>query len=433
MPNVCFYFQVHQPYRIRPYGVLDIGSGLTYFDEEKNRLTCQKVAEKCYLPANRLLLELIKRHQGRFKIAYSISGVALDQFAEYTPEVLTSFKELAATGHVEFLAETYYHSLASIFDADEFREQVQLHLNTVRSHFKVTPTAFRNTELIYSNHIAKLVEELGFRVMLTEGADHVLHGRSPNWVYAPQGARGMKLLLKNYKLSDDLAFRFSERRWPEWPLTPEKFAHWVHTAAEHEHTVNLFMDYETFGEHQWADTGIFEFLEALPNAILAHPHFRFATPSMVAREYEPVAGLDIPTPISWADIERDLSAWIGNPMQDGAIAWVYKLGAQVKVARDPQLLDQWRRLQTSDHFYYMCTKFWADGDVHKYFSCYDTPHEAYVYLGNVLADLELRLAETGKARRATAKPKLRPSRPTATKRAAATKRPPQPRKRLVVV
>jgi alpha-amylase len=388
MTSICFYFQVHQPYRMRPYQVLDIGTDTPYFNDAANREICKKVAEKCYLPTNALMLELLKKDPD-FRIAYSISGVALEQFEEYAPEVLASFKKLAATGQVEFLAETYYHSLAAIYDVDEFKSQVELHKKALKRHFGITPTAFRNTELIYSDAIAAMVEHMGFKVMLTEGADHILGWRSPNFVYQPAGCTKMKLLLKNYKLSDDIAFRFSDRTWKDYPLTTDKFTHWVHQLAGQADTVNFFMDYETFGEHQWSDTGIFDFLRTLPANLKKHPEFTFATPSTVAAKYPVKAELSIPNPISWADQERDLSAWVGNPMQDGAIAWVYKLGEQIKATKDTDLIHKWRKLQTSDHFYYMCTKFWSDGDVHKFFSNYDTPHEPYVYIGNILTDLEM--------------------------------------------
>jgi len=396
MPSVCFYFQVHQPYRMRHYPIFDIGESPNYFDDKANREICEKVASKCYRPTNALMLELVKRYPGAFKISYSISGVALEQFAEYTPDVLESFQALAATGQVEFITETYYHSLAALFNAGEFREQILKHQETVKHYFGKKPTTFRNTELIYSNGIADMVEDLGFKTMLTEGVDRVLGWRSPNFVYEPWNGRGMKLLLKNYKLSDDIAFRFSQRSWKDWPLTTEKFADWVHAVDGGGDTINLFMDYETFGEHQWADTGIFEFMRALPEAIWRHPSFNFATPSEVATMYPPVAKVDIPEAVSWADEGRDLSAWLGNPMQDASIAWVYKFERQIKDSGDAHLLHQWRKLQTSDHFYYMCTKYWSDGDVHKYFSAYDSPHDSYVIMSNILTDLEIRLKKTPK-------------------------------------
>lgn len=378
---------------MRHYRVFDIGESGEYFDEAKNREICRKVADKCYLPANALMLELIQRYNGAFKIAYSISGVALEQFAEYTPEVLDSFQRLVATGHVELLTETYYHSLAALFNPTEFREQVELHRRTTQHYFGVTPRIFRNTELIYSNGIADMVEDMGFAGMLTEGVDRILAWRSPNFVYEPFNGRGMKLLLKNYKLSDDIAFRFSQRSWSGWPLTSEKFAKWVHETDGAADTINLFMDYETIGEHQWEDTGIFDFFRSLPEAIWRHPQFGFATPSEVIAATPSLAKIDIPDSISWADTERDLSAWLGNPMQDNAIAWVYKFENELKSLNDEHLLHQWRKLQTSDHFYYMCTKYWSDGDVHKYFSVYDSPHDSYVIMSNILTDLEIRLKE----------------------------------------
>lgn len=403
MPSVCFYFHVHQPYRMAPYRVLDIGTDASYFDTKQNLDVLRKVAQKCYLPANALMLELIKKYPRKFKIAYSISGVVLEQFEQYAPEVLKSFKALAATGQVEFVAETYYHSLAAIFDPAEFTSQVKLHMRALRRHFQVTPHIFRNTELIYSNQIAELVEDLGFKAMLTEGADHVLGWRSPNHVYEPVNGRGMKLLLKNYKLSDDIAFRFSDQSWNEHPLSTKKFASWVHALNGSAETINLFMDYETFGEHQWEHTGIFDFMRNLPGEILKHKGFSFATPSEVIKKYKSVATLDIPTPISWADQERDISAWLGNPMQDGTAAWVYRLGKQVLATKDEDLIDRWRKLQTSDHFYFMCTKFWSDGDVHKYFSAHESPHQAYAFMGNILTDLEM-LTEARAPRKRGRKP-----------------------------
>lgn len=376
---------------MRHYPIFDIGESSEYFDEKANREICQKVARKCYLPTNKLMLELIKQYPGKFKIAYSISGVALEQFEEYAPEVLESFKKLVATGQVELITETYYHSLAALFNAEEFRTQIKKHQTAIKRHFGVTPTTFRNTELIYSNGIADMVEDLGFKTMLTEGVDRILGWRSPNFVYEPENGRGMKLLLKNYKFSDDIAFRFSQQTWKDWPLTTEKFANWLHQVDGGGDTINLFMDYETFGEHQWEETGIFKFMEELPAALLSHSQFDFATPSEVSARYPSVAKVNIPETISWADTERDLSAWLGNPMQDASIAWVYSFEKQLKELGDEDLLHQWRKLQTSDHFYYMCTKYWSDGDVHKYFSVYETPHQSYVIMSNILTDLEIRL------------------------------------------
>lgn len=388
--NVCFYFQVHQPYRIRPYTVFDVGHRHDYFDENKNRAIMEKVAQKCYLPTNQLMLELLHQHS-EFKISYSISGVALEQFENYKPEVIDSFRRLVETGRVELLSETYYHSLAFLYSHDEFVQQVAQHKAKLQSLFGVTPTTFRNTELIYNNELAHVVDGLGYKAILAEGADHVLDWRSPNFVYAAPTAPDIKLLLKNYKLSDDIAFRFSNKLWNEYPLTVDKYAGWL--SDSQGDTINLFMDYETFGEHQWADSGIFEFLRALPAAVGRYQHLQFATPSEVAANHEPVSGLDIHHLISWADMERDLSAWLGNKMQQSALKEIFGLETDLRVLQsaDPAVLDDWHKLLTSDHFYYMCTKWFSDGDVHKYFNPYDSPYDAFLTYMNVLNDLIIRV------------------------------------------
>ncbi|MBI2343067.1 MAG: alpha-amylase [Deltaproteobacteria bacterium] len=395
MIAVCCYFQVHQPFRLRKdYRFFDIGLHHQYDDDATNRAIIQKVAAKCYLPANAIMRELIDRHEGAFRISYSLSGVALEQFARYAPEVLESFQALVATGCVELLGETYYHSLAFLFSPQEFRAQVAAHREKVRECFSVDPCdTFRNTELIYNNALAAAIEQLGYRVILTEGADHILGWRNPNFVYQPAPSYRLRLLLKNYKLSDDVAFRFSNRDWDEFPLNAEKYARWITATAGNGEVINLFMDYETFGEHQWADTGIFEFLRHMPGEILKHPDFVFRTPREVAMYYPPVAKIDIPYTISWADIERDTTAWLGNPMQDSAAEYLYSLERAVHDSHDVALIHDWRKLQTSDHYYYMCTKWFSDGDVHKYFNPYDTPHQAYVTYTNVLNDIRERLRQ----------------------------------------
>ena len=389
MPSVCFYFQVHQPYRLRRYSVFDADP--YYFDEYNNAEICRKVARKCYLPANQLMLELIRRYEGRFRISYSITGVTIDQLAAYCPDALESFRALAATGCVELLAETFYHSLAFLYSRDEFREQVMAHAAKTEEVFGYRPTVFRNTELIYNNDLAHYVEGMGYEAILGEGADHVLGYRSPDYVYVPHGAERIRLLLKNYRLSDDIAFRFSNRQWKEWPLTAEKFGGWVDQVNGNGFVVNLFMDYETLGEHQWEDTGIFNFMQKLPEVIFRHPDNNFLTVSEAARTYEPAGAVDVPHMVSWADVERDLSAWLGNAMQSNALQELYRLEKQVKDSGDPVLLHDWRRLQTSDHFYYMCTKWFADGDVHKYFNPYESPYDAYINFMNVLDNLRARL------------------------------------------
>lgn len=385
---------------MRKYRVFDVGQNSSYFNDESgtsldNKAIIKKVANKCYLPANAVLLENIKRNP-EFKVSFSISGVALEQFEKFAPEVIDSFKKLVQTGNVEILSETYYHSLASIYSPDEFANQVKLHRKKIRDLFGVTPTVFRNTELIYSNEIAKLAEGMGFKGILAEGADHVLGWRSPAFVYKPLGTENIKLLLKHYRLSDDIAFRFSQQSWEGWPLTAPKFADWVSSHNGNGQTINLFMDYETFGEHQWEDTGIFEFLRYLPEEILKNPDNNFATPSETIDRYEAMGELDVPYYVSWADTERDLSAWMSNDLQKEALEAVYNLGKEIIFIDDLELIEDWRRLQTSDHFYYMCTKWWNDGDVHKYFSPYESPYEAFIAYMNVLQDMRLRLDEAKK-------------------------------------
>lgn len=394
MISICMYFQVHQPMRLdQGYTFFDIGRRHLYRDENANREILLKVAHKCYLPANRLMLDLIREFDGRFRISYAITGVAMEQFQEFCPEVLESFRELAATGCVEFIGETHYHSLAFLFSREEFRRQVIMHGRVLEDFFGSRPVTFRNTELIYNNDLALEVEKMGYKVILAEGADQSLGWRSPNFIYQPSGCCKLKALLKNYRLSDDVAFRFSDRNWNEWPITTEKYARWVHAVAGSGETVNLFMDYETLGEHQWADTGIFQFFRNLPGSILTHPDFRFQTPAEVAARLDPVAQLDVPHFTSWADLERDVTAWLGNPMQDQAAELAYRLERDVLATGDDDLIANWRELLTSDHFYYMCTKWFSDGDVHKYFNPYETPHQAFITYMNALNDLALRVTE----------------------------------------
>ncbi len=388
MTSICFYFQVHQPFRLKPYHFTEIGEQHFYEDYQKNKDILDKVATKCYLPTNQKMLELIRQHKGKFRISYSISGVALEQFEQFRPDVLASFKELADTGCVEFLSETHFHSLSYLFSKDEFHRQIMKHYWTVRRLLGVTPSVFRNTELIFNNELAKTVAEMGFKGMVAEGVDRILEGRTPNHVYNTPGNSEFGLLLKNYKLSDDIAFRFSNPAWEEHPLTVTKYASWLHSHAGEAEIINLFMDYETFGEHQWEDSGIFEFLQHLPEAIMSHPDFQFRTPSEILTAYPARDSYDAPYFTSWADTERDLSAWMENKMQQHAMHRVYGLEKEIKLINDPDLLNVWSRLQTSDHFYYMSTKYWSDGDVHKYFSPYESPYDAHIYYMNVLSDLE---------------------------------------------
>ncbi len=402
MPKVCFYFQVHQPLRVKKFRIFDIGKDNSYFSDDSetplnNRLILEKVASKCYLPANNLMLELLNSYP-EFKVSYSLSGVFLEQAEKFKPEVVDSFKRLIDTGRVELLDETYHHSLSFLYSPAEFRRQVQLHKRKIRDIFGVTPEVFRNTELIYNNDLALEVESLGYKGILAEGADHILGWRSPNFVYSPKGTKNIKLLLKNYHLSDDIAFRFSSRDWNEYPLTSEKFARWISELNGSAEVVNLFMDYETFGEHQWDDTGIFEFLKNLPGRILENPDNGFVTPTEAVQKLPPRDELDIPHFISWADTERDLSAWLSNSMQQDAMKKLYELEQLILELGDQKLINDWRNLSTSDHFYYMCTKWFSDGDVHKYFNPYKSPYDAFIAYMNVLVDLKLRAENLKKSR-----------------------------------
>lgn len=380
--SVCFYFQVHQPYRIRRFTVFDIGKTASYFDESVNKDIIQRVAKECYLPMNELILKHIKKKG--IKVAFSITGCALEQFSKYAPEVIQSFKELAATGNVEFLSETYYHSLSSLYSPDEFVEQVQLQSDAIYSMFDHVPKVFRNTELIFSNKLAQDIEKMGFKGVLSEGADYVLDSASPNYVYSAKETRNLKLLLKNYILSDDLAFRFSDVNWTEWPLKVSKYQKWLQEAEGD--VVNLFLDYETFGEHQKKDTGILYFMDQFFDEV----DLSFMTPSEAIDKYEVAGSLDVALPISWADSERNLSAWVGNKMQNSAVQSLFGLEHDVKSMHDQNLLDVWRKMQGSDHFYYMCTKWFNDGDVHKYFNPFESPYEAFIAFMNIVNDLKER-------------------------------------------
>jgi len=391
MRTICLYFQIHQPFRFRRYRFFDIGSQSYYYDDYMNESIMRKVADKCYLPTNKIMLDLIKMHEGKFKVAYSISGTAIDQFELYAPEVIESFKKLANTGCVEFLSETYSHSLASLSNREEFEKQVVKHKEKIKQLFKTEPVVFRNTELIYSDEIGAMIADMGYKAMITEGAKHILGWKSPNYLYYNAINPKLKVLLKNFKLSDDIAFRFSNKSWAEYPLTVEKYVSWIKAIDKKEETVNLFMDYETFGEHQWAETGIFEFLKAFPAAIFKNTKFTFSTPSEVVNSLQPVAPVHVPHAISWADEERDLTAWLGNELQWQAFGKLYELQDKVKMVNNPKLQKDFDYFQVSDHFYYMSTKFFSDGEVHSYFNPYDSPYEAFINYMNILSDFEIRL------------------------------------------
>ena len=385
--SLCLYFQVHQPTRLRLYRFFDIGKDSHYYDDFANRTILRRVAQKCYLPMNELLLEAIKANKGALKVAFSISGSLMEQLDRYAPEVLDSFRALAETGCVEFLSETYYHSLAALGNPVEFRRQVLKHREAVEQYFGVTPKAFRNTELIYNNNIGKMVADLGFNTMLTEGARHIMGWKSSNYVYGNADAPKLRLLLRNYSLSDDIAFRFGNGG-----ITADTYVQWLKKAiAEGGDVVNLFMDYETFGEHQKAETGIFEFMRSLPAAVIADGTFQFVTPSEATKKSRPVANLDVPETISWADEERDVTAWLGNELQQDAFNKLYAQYEKLSLLEDPALWNDFGHLSESDHFYYMCTKFFSDGEVHKYFNPYDTPYEAFINYMNVLSDFIIRV------------------------------------------
>jgi alpha-amylase len=390
---ICFYFQVHQPFRLKRYRFFDLGHDHYYYDDFSNESIMRKVANKCYIPANKIILDLIQKHKGKFKVAYSISGLAINQFRLYAPEVLESFRALANTGMVEFLAETSSHSLASLKSRSEFERQVELHKEMLKEHLGYEATSFRNTELIYSDEIGSWVADMGFKSILTEGAKHILGWKSPNFLYCNAINPRLKVLLRNFVLSDDIAFRFSNKDWIEWPLTADKYASWANKLAPTSEVLNVFLDYETFGEHNWKESGIFDFLNALPSAILKKTPFRFMTPTEVADSLQPVSAINIHSPISWADEERDITAWLGNELQVAALDKLYSLSRKVNKCEDQQIKKDWTYLQSSDHFYYMATKFFSDGLVHAYFNPYETPYDAFMNYMNVLSDFEIRLKQ----------------------------------------
>lgn len=397
---IVLYMHVHQPYRIRHYTMFDTATKHDYFeaeyeDQESNERILHKVAEKSYIPTNARLLELLERHP-EFKISLSITGTVIEQLERWSPQALQSFKDLCATGQVEIVAETYHHSLAFFYSRAEFEMQVKMHKDKVMQVFGQTPQVFRNTELCYNNDVAYWADKAGYKGVLAEGWDPILDWRSPNFVYRPSYTNQIRLLMKNYKLSDDIAFRFGDQKWSEWPLTADKFANWLN-ADPNATNFNLFMDYETFGEHQWEESGIFGFLSHLPGEWLKTAGNTFMTVSEVIDHNEPVDVIDVPDTITWADTERDLSAWLGNGLQTSSIAALYGLQEDIIRSGDFNLIEDWRRLQTSDHFYYMCTKYFNDGDIHAYFSPYKTPYEAYINFMNAYHDLKFRLSEKGVA------------------------------------
>lgn len=402
MKTVCLYFQVHQPWRLKKYRFFNMGKDHNYLDDLSNRSIMQKVARQCYLPMNALLLKLIQENKGKFRCSFSITGIAVEQFKAYCPEVLDSFKALAATGCVEFLGETYSHSLAALASKEDFTEQVKLHTAMIKKEFGQKPSAFRNTELIYSDEIGAMVSELGFKTMLAEGARHILGWKSPNYVYANAIDQKMRLLLRNYKLSDDIAFRFSNQGWDEYPLTADKYVSWLASEETPGEVVNLFMDYETFGEHQGAETGIFDFMKALPKVALG-AGVEFATVSEAAKKFQPVSVLHCPHVMSWADEERDITAWLGNELQNEAFSKLYAMKEKIAKLKSADFDYVWNFLQTSDHFYYMATKWLSDGDVHSYFNPYDSAYDAFINYMNVLSDFQIEVEKALEAKAAARK------------------------------
>jgi len=388
---ICLYFQVHQPFRLKRYRFFDIGHDHYYYDDFSNESIMRKIADKCYLPANNVILDLIQKHKGKFKVTFSLSGLAISQFRLYAPEVLDSFRKLAETGMVEFLAETNSHSLVSLRSRSEFERQVNNHKEMLKEFLGVEATSFRNTELIYSDTIGSWVADMGFKSIMTEGAKHVLGWKSPNFLYCNSLNPRLKVLLRNFVLSDDIAFRFSNRDWNSWPLTADKYASWINKLASKSELINIFLDYETFGEHNWKETGIFDFLGHMPGAVLKKALFKFMTPTEIADTLQPVSAISIPTPISWADEERDITAWLGNELQVAALDKLYSLAGKVNKCEDELIKKDWEYLQSSDHFYYMATKFFSDGAVHAYFNPYETPYDAFMNYMNVLSDFEVRL------------------------------------------
>jgi alpha-amylase len=391
MALVCLCFQIHQPLQLRRYSVFD--TDRHYFDDHRNAEICRRLAQKCYLPANRVLLEAIRAHEGRFRLAFSISGLALEQLEHAAPEALADFQQLSATGCVEFLDETYDHSLAFLYSREEFRAQVESHRRQVKRLFGQEPRVFCNTELIYNNDLAHFVSHMGYDGIFAEGAEAILGHRSPNQAYRPPHASHLKLLLRNYGLSEDISLRFCDRSWEQWPLTADKFAKWVNQINGSGELCNLFINYDVFGDRHPPESGIFEFLRHLPAALLQNGANQFVTPSHVCDAVQSVGEIDVPHMISWADEERDLSPWLGNAMQSNALHELYKIEGAMKEKGDEQLISDWRRLTASDHFYYMCTKYWAEGNAHRHFSPYESPYDSYINFMNVLDNVQTRLRE----------------------------------------
>ncbi len=390
MKAICFYFQIHQPFRLKNYRFFDIGNDHYYYDDFANDEIITRIAHRSYLPANEMLLEMIRANGKNFKVAFSISGTALEQLEQYVPEFIDSMKELAGTGCVEFLSETYAHSLASLEDVEEFVAQVKAHDEKIYQLFGLKPKVFRNTELIYSDDIASIVASMGFKGAITDGAKHILGWKSPNYLYTASSAPKLKLLLRNSKLSDDISFHFSNTEWPSYPLTADKYLDWIAQLPQEEQLVNLFMNYEAFGELQPQQSGIFEFMKALPRFAVERD-IQFWTPSEVISKLKPVDALVIPTPISWSDEARDTSAWLGNMLQQEAVKKLYSIGERVRLCQDKRVKQDWNDLQASAPCFYLSTKHSSDGSVHSHYSPYDSPYTAFTNYMNVLSDFMIRV------------------------------------------
>jgi alpha-amylase len=394
--GIVLYLHIHQPYRVRKYSVFDTADKHDYFNDpdyqtsRNNEQVFKKVADKSYRPMTALLEKMLVTHPD-FKLSLSITGTFIEQAQSWAPDVIETIKRMVETGRVEIVAETYYHSLAFFYSRDEFEHQVNIHKDKIRELFGAETKVFRNTELSYNDDLAKWADDAGFKGILAEGWDPILEWRSPNFVYKPSGTKNIALLMKNYKLSDDVAFRFSNQNWSEWPLSADKYSQWTDAALWDQSIINLFMDFETFGEHQWEDTGIFNFFEAFIGQWLSNPGNTFYTASGAIDEFEPSGEISMPNTVTWADTERDLTAWLGNSMQQEALRYLYALEKDVLQTNDMELISDWRKLQTSDHVYFMCTKWFSDGDVHAYFSPYESPYDAFLYYMNVIRDLRWRL------------------------------------------
>lgn len=399
MRAICLYLHIHQPWRYRRYSIFDVAHNHNYwyekdyYDKQNNERIFKKVAAKSYHPMLDLLEKNLKRYP-EFKVSLSITGTWLEQALEWDPALISQISRMLTTGQVEIVGETYYHSLSFFYDKAEFESQVKLHSDTVARLFGVRPRVFRNTEFAYNDELGKWADQIGYKAVLAEGWDKVLGWRSPNHVYKVAGGTNTRLLLKNYRLSDDIAFRFSDRNWKEWPLTAEKFQDWLNMDALRGNLINLFMDFETFGENVWEDTGIFDFMDQLIYMWLKEYDNKFVTVSEAADLEQPVDEISMPQTVTWADTERDLTAWTGNEMQQEALATLYAMEPRIIATNNQDLLSDWRRLTTSDHAYYMCTKYWSDGDVHAYFSPFDSPFDAFMYYMNVIRDFEWRIEAT---------------------------------------